>query len=66
MSYTQNNKNTPFLKIKDAVQATGLSAYYLRSGCKDGTVPHVRSGETYYINVPALLRQLGADGGEQE
>ena len=65
MNHMQKRENTPFLKIKDAVQATGLSAYYLRSGCKSGTVPHVRSGETYYINVPALLRQLGANGGEQ-
>lgn len=51
--------NTPFLKIKDAVNATGLSAYFLRRGCKDGTIPCIKSGEVYYINVPALLRQLG-------
>ena len=50
----------PFQKIPDAVKTTGLSAYYLRGGCKDGTVPHIKSGNTYYINVPALLQQLGA------
>lgn len=50
---------TPFMKIKDAVAATGLSAYYLRNGCKDGSIPHTKSGGTYYINVPALLEQLG-------
>ena len=49
----------PFMKIPEAVKATGLSSYYLRNGCKDGTVPHVKSGGTYYINIPALLRQLG-------
>ena len=55
----------PFQKISDAVQSTGLSAFYLRNGCRDGTVPHIRSGRVLYINVPALLRQLGADpGGE--
>lgn len=54
--------DTPFLKIKDAVRVTGLSAYYLRNGCKDGSVPHVCSGGVYYINVPALLRQLGVPG----
>ena len=47
------------MKIKDAVAATGLSAYYLRNGCKDGSIPHTKSGGTYYINVPALLEQLG-------
>lgn len=50
---------TPFLKIKDACAATGLSQYYLRQGCKDGTIPHIKSGPTYYVNVPALLEQLG-------
>lgn len=58
-------KPQPFQKISDAVMTTGLSAYYLRNGIKDGTVPHIRSGRVLYVNVPALLRQLGADpGGE--
>lgn len=51
---------TPFQRIPDAVKSTGLSAYFLRKGCKDGTIPHVKSGNTYFINIPALLRQLGA------
>jgi hypothetical protein len=51
---------TPFMKIKDAVSATGLSAYFLRRGCKDGTIPCVRSGSTIYINVPKLLEKLDA------
>lgn len=54
----------PFQKIPDASRVTGLSQFFLRRGCKDGTVPHVMSGTTYMVNVPALLRQLGADGGE--
>jgi hypothetical protein len=59
----QSDISAPFLKINDAVKATGLSAYYLRNGCKDGTVPCVRSGNTYYVNIPALLRKLGAENG---
>lgn len=51
----------PFRKIKDAATATGLSQFYLRRGCQNGTVPHVKSGGVYYVNVPALLRQLGAE-----
>lgn len=50
---------TPFQKIPEACKTTGLSKYFLRNGCKDGTIPHVRSGQTYYIDVPALLKQLG-------
>ena len=56
-------KTTPFQKIPDACKTTGLSQYYLRKGCKDGTVPHIKSGTTYLINIPALLKKLGADGG---
>lgn len=55
----------PFQKIPDAVKTTGLSAYFLRQGVKAGTVPHVMSGGTYYVNIPALLRQLGADDGKE-
>lgn len=51
---------TPFQKIPEACRTTGLSQYFLRKGCKDGTVPHIKSGPTYYVNVPALLNKLGA------
>ena len=50
----------PLQKIKDACKTTGLSQYYLRKGCKDGSVPCVMSGNTYYVNVPALLKRLEA------
>ena len=52
---------TPFQKIPEACKTTGLSQFYLRRGCKAGTVPHVKSGGVYYINSPALLRQLGTE-----
>ena len=54
--------NPPFQKIEDAVKTTGLSAYYLRRGCRDGSVPCVRSGRTVYVNVQALLQQCGTSG----
>lgn len=50
----------PFQKITEASRTTGLSQYYLRKGCKDGTIPHVKSGTVYLVNVPALLKMLGA------
>lgn len=55
--------SAPFLKIKDAVAVTGLSEFYLRRSCKDGSVPCVKSGGVYYINVPALLQKLGVPEG---
>lgn len=48
----------PFQKIAEACKTTGLSQYYLRRGCKNGTVPHIKSGGVYYINVPALMDAL--------
>ena len=54
------SKPAPFQTIPQASRTTGLSRYFLRKGCQNGTVPHVKSGNTCYINIPALLRQLGA------
>ena len=54
----QTNPDAPFVTIKEACRRTGLSMYYLRRGCIDGTVPHVKSGSTYMVNVPALLKKL--------
>lgn len=56
--------NPPFQRIADAVKSTGLSAYFLRQGCRDGRIPCVRSGRTYFVNVPQLLRQFS--GNEHE
>lgn len=49
---------TEFQKIPEACRTTGLSMYFLRRGCKDGSIPHIVSGSTYYINVPLLLEKL--------
>lgn len=57
----ERNDNAPFQRIPAACRITGLSQHYLREGCKTGTVPHVKAGGTYMINIPALLRLLGAE-----
>lgn len=63
-SDTPSRNDAPFQKIDDAVRSTGLSAYYLRRGCRNGSVPCIRSGRTFYVNIPALLDQL-TKGGER-
>jgi hypothetical protein len=50
----------PFQRIPLACATTGLSQHFLREGCKDGSVPHVKSGSVYLVNIPALLRKLDA------
>lgn len=57
----EQNRDQPFQRIPQACATTGLSQHFLREGCKAGTVPHIKSGSSYLINVPALLRQLGAE-----
>ena len=57
---------TPFQKISEASKTTGLSQYYLRQGCKDGSIPNIKSGTVYLVNVAKLLRQLDAEGGVAE
>ena len=52
----QKVANQPFQKIEDVVRTTGLSR-----GCREGSIPCVRSGRTIYVNVPALLRQFAVE-----
>lgn len=50
-----------FMKLKPAAEYTGLSEYFLREGCKSGTVPHIKSGKSYLINVPKLIEKLNEE-----
>lgn len=54
----QGRDFVPFQPIKEACRTTGLSQYYLRRGCQDGTIPHVMTGSKYMVDVPALLDKL--------
>lgn len=56
-----------FLSIRSAAQATGLSQIFLRAGCRDGSIPHIRAGVKYLVNMPLLLAQLdAASAGQKE
>lgn len=48
----------PFQSIADASRTTGLSQFALRQGCRTGTLPHIRSGTTYLINMKLLVERL--------
>ncbi len=47
-----------FQTFVDASRITGLSQYYLRRGCKTGTIPHIKSGNKFLINIPLLIEQM--------
>ena len=50
---------TPYKTILEAAAASGLSQSYLRKGCRDGSIPHIRIGTKFIVNIPALYDQLG-------
>lgn len=54
-------KTKIFMTLNEACRETGLSVYYLRSGCKAGTVPHTMSGNRYLVNVPLLIERLNEE-----
>jgi excisionase family DNA binding protein len=45
----------PFQTVKETATTTGFSQFFIRNGIKDGTIPYVRAGEKYLVNVPAFL-----------
>ena len=58
MQVTESKQVTPFMKIGAASRATGLSQYFLRQGCKDGSVPHIRSGTKIFIDYEHAIAKL--------
>ena len=49
-----------FLSIRDAATVTGLSQFFLRNGCRDGSVPCIRSGRKYLVDVQRLNAMFDA------
>ena len=60
MSRRKFDRDAPFQPIRGAAFITGLSAGFIRAGCKAGTIPHVRVGSDYRINMRVWLEQLNA------
>ena len=52
-----------YQNIEDACRTTGLSKFFLRNGCKAGTVPHIRCGRVYMVDVVALYKKLEQANG---
>lgn len=58
-----NNTSTAknFYNISDTARMTGLSSYWIRQQLKAGKLPHVRCGNRYLVNLPAMLEVLNAE-----
>ena len=62
MGTRKTDLSAPFQSIPNASRITGLSIYYLRKGCKEGTVPFIMCGTEYRIIIPKLMEQMGIGG----
>ena len=57
-----------FATIEQASKYTGLAQSYIRAGVKNGTIPHIKSGRKYLVNMLRFLEMIEATenttGGE--
>lgn len=53
--------NKMFQSINAAADISGLSKKFIRAGCKDGSIPHIRVGTDYRVNMPLFLEKLKTD-----
>lgn len=48
----------PLQDIDNTSRLTGASKYFIRNGCRDGSIPHIKSGSKYLVNLPLFLEML--------
>ena len=48
----------PFQTVKETANTTGFSQFFIRNGVRAGTIPHIKVGEKFLINVPAFLQLM--------
>ena len=52
------DREAAFQSVRGASEITGLSTKFLREGCRNGTLPHIRVGNDYRLNMRLLLERL--------
>lgn len=55
------NPEAPYQSPRNAAYLTGVSLWYIREGCKAGTIPHIRVGRDYRVNMPRFMEQLNRE-----
>ena len=58
------NAAAPYQSISNAARISGFSTYYIRNGCKDGSIPHVMCGNEYRINMGRWYELLNVSAAE--
>ena len=54
------DRDAPFQSPRATAYLTGLSLQFIRDGCRNGTIPHIRVGTDFRVNMPLFLDQLNA------
>ena len=56
----------PFESLENAAKILGVSVYFLRQGCKDGSIPHIKTGKKYLVNIYSFFGAVRcACGGDR-
>lgn len=53
-----NDRNARYQSISAAADITGLSTKYIRQGCIEKTIPHIRVGRDYRVDMQLFNEQL--------
>lgn len=57
----------PFVTIREAAEATGLSVFFVRQMAKEGRLVTLKSGRKTYVNLPESMAALtGTNGGDRD
>ena len=48
----------PLQSIDNTARLTGASRFFIRNGCRDGSIPCIKSGSKYMVNLPLFLEML--------
>ena len=59
------NPEAQLQPVAVASYITGLSQKFLRDGCRAGTIPHIKIGTDYRINMPLLMAQIDKESVER-
>ena len=46
-----------FMTIRETATYSGLSQFYIRTRCKNGTIPHRMMGTKYMVDYEAFIRR---------
>ena len=49
---------TPFCGIPEAARRSGLSEFFIRRGCRDGSIPCIRTGEKYMVDFNGMVEAM--------